>query len=504
MFAGTPDEVEAQIGAAVAAGARNFDGAIDADLPSTKSGSRGGRASSCLASAAAGRRTRDAADDRPHDPRRARRRAALEGRFDVGIDGGADRLRRPRWSARDRGRRACSMHAGCSSSPAAWRRTPTSTSRCTAAGRRRREVWLQSPEGATRAALFGGTTTVVSFAFMDVHVEAQAFDASVAVEHRARIFDARSHTDFAFHPVFTGTPSDRDARHDRRCRRGRHGDLQVLHDRSHDHAVGNPARQRLGSGVACAMRATWRDRDGARRRRRPDQAHGGEAPPRAAYRAAQRSPRAHERRRGDRRPHGRTPRRARGATLYVAHVCGKPALDCDRRAPRRTATHLRRSAAQLHVLLPGRLRRGGRREVSHRDGTRPPEDGRRCGRATRGASLDARARTSTRPRTRSRWPAPTSSPRPAVTSGSRRAASSASLKASTPIGFTLAALRRGLLHEPGASYRHVSAEGDIAEGSDADVVLGTRTSNAKSRCGTCTMKATTARGRAGASAVGRS
>lgn len=33
MFAGTPDEVEAQIRAAIAAGARNFDGAIDADLP---------------------------------------------------------------------------------------------------------------------------------------------------------------------------------------------------------------------------------------------------------------------------------------------------------------------------------------------------------------------------------------------------------------------------------------------------------------------------------------
>jgi 5,10-methylenetetrahydromethanopterin reductase len=33
MFAGTPDEVEAQIRAAMAAGARNFDGAIDADLP---------------------------------------------------------------------------------------------------------------------------------------------------------------------------------------------------------------------------------------------------------------------------------------------------------------------------------------------------------------------------------------------------------------------------------------------------------------------------------------
>jgi 5,10-methylenetetrahydromethanopterin reductase len=33
MLAGTPAEVEAQIGAAVGAGARNFDGAIDADLP---------------------------------------------------------------------------------------------------------------------------------------------------------------------------------------------------------------------------------------------------------------------------------------------------------------------------------------------------------------------------------------------------------------------------------------------------------------------------------------
>jgi 5,10-methylenetetrahydromethanopterin reductase len=33
VFAGTPDEVEEQIRAAMAAGARNFDGAIDADLP---------------------------------------------------------------------------------------------------------------------------------------------------------------------------------------------------------------------------------------------------------------------------------------------------------------------------------------------------------------------------------------------------------------------------------------------------------------------------------------
>jgi dihydropyrimidinase len=71
-----------------------------------------------------------------------------------------------------------------------------------------REEWLQSPEGATRAALFGGTTTVLSFAFMNVHVEAQEFDASLAVEHRRAIFGARSYADFAFHPVLTGTPSD--------------------------------------------------------------------------------------------------------------------------------------------------------------------------------------------------------------------------------------------------------------------------------------------------------
>jgi dihydropyrimidinase len=73
---------------------------------------------------------------------------------------------------------------------------------------RGRDEWLQPPEGATRAALHGGTTTVISFAFMDVHVEQQELDANVAVEHRKEIFSGRSYTDFAFHPVLTGTPSD--------------------------------------------------------------------------------------------------------------------------------------------------------------------------------------------------------------------------------------------------------------------------------------------------------
>jgi dihydropyrimidinase len=71
-----------------------------------------------------------------------------------------------------------------------------------------REEWLQPPEGATRAALFGGTTTVLSFAFMDVHVEQREFDANLAVAHRRQIFESRSFADFAFHPVLTGTPSE--------------------------------------------------------------------------------------------------------------------------------------------------------------------------------------------------------------------------------------------------------------------------------------------------------
>jgi dihydropyrimidinase len=70
------------------------------------------------------------------------------------------------------------------------------------------EVWLQPPEGATRAAIFGGTTTVLSFAFMAVHVTEQEFDARLAVEHRREVFTGRSYADFAFHPVLTGSPSE--------------------------------------------------------------------------------------------------------------------------------------------------------------------------------------------------------------------------------------------------------------------------------------------------------
>jgi dihydropyrimidinase len=71
-----------------------------------------------------------------------------------------------------------------------------------------REVWLQTSEGATRAAIFGGTTTVLSFAFMSVHVTEQEFDANAAVLHRREVFEGHSYADYAFHPVLTGAPSE--------------------------------------------------------------------------------------------------------------------------------------------------------------------------------------------------------------------------------------------------------------------------------------------------------
>ena len=70
-----------------------------------------------------------------------------------------------------------------------------------------REIWLQPPEGATRAAAFGGTTTVLSFAFLDVHVVDRPYDTLEAIEQRRAIFTGRSYVDFAFHPVITGSAS---------------------------------------------------------------------------------------------------------------------------------------------------------------------------------------------------------------------------------------------------------------------------------------------------------
>ncbi len=65
------------------------------------------------------------------------------------------------------------------------------------------EVWLQSPDAATRAAAFGGTTTVASFAFMGVHAR-EEFHPVLAVEDRTNVFSGHSYVDFTFHPALVG------------------------------------------------------------------------------------------------------------------------------------------------------------------------------------------------------------------------------------------------------------------------------------------------------------
>ena len=49
----------------------------------------------------------------------------------------------------------------------------------------------------------------LSFAFMAVHVTRRELDCNLAVEHRREVFSGRSYADFAFHPVLTGSPSER-------------------------------------------------------------------------------------------------------------------------------------------------------------------------------------------------------------------------------------------------------------------------------------------------------
>jgi dihydropyrimidinase len=71
-----------------------------------------------------------------------------------------------------------------------------------------KDVWLQSPEGATRAAVCGGTTTVLSFAFTAVHVAGEPLDVTAAIEERQRVFTGHSFCDYGFHPVLTGAVAE--------------------------------------------------------------------------------------------------------------------------------------------------------------------------------------------------------------------------------------------------------------------------------------------------------
>ncbi len=71
-------------------------------------------------------------------------------------------------------------------------------------------VLTQPPEAGTRAAAFGGVTTVVDFS-SDLRLSPQdtAPDDPIMVQHEARVaqFAGRSHTDFTFHHILSGEVS---------------------------------------------------------------------------------------------------------------------------------------------------------------------------------------------------------------------------------------------------------------------------------------------------------
>src|SRR5499433_1297994 len=69
------------------------------------------------------------------------------------------------------------------------------------------DVMTQPPEAATRAAAFGGVTTVVDFAGdLDRTSSANAPRVPIAehVERRRAVFRGHSYTDFAFHYILAG------------------------------------------------------------------------------------------------------------------------------------------------------------------------------------------------------------------------------------------------------------------------------------------------------------
>ena len=338
-----------------------------------------------------------------------------------------------------------------------------------------REVWLQPPEGATRAAIFGGTTTVVSFAFMDVHVEARELDTAEAVDHRRRIFSGRSYADFAFHPVLTGTPSDAtlaslaDAVADGTATfKFFTTDLTTTQSgiRLDNGSVRALLAECARLGAVAMVHAEDDDlikymeaklkREGRAQLENAHLVHtnvGEELAVRTVARLAEDA----------------------GAALYVAHVCGEPALD---------AVAERRAAGQpvygevLHNCLCFSLEStpARRREVPHRHGS-PPARGLRgaLARARRRPPLDARDRRvhdlargedgrhghrvdARRPR------------------GDRDARSDRLLGGSRQAGLLARGASSRSSRQPGACHRPLPAKGVLAPGSDADVVLWDRMS----------------------------
>ena len=250
VFAGTPDEVEAQIRAAMEAGAPNFDGAIDADLPEHESRISTMGEVVLPRYRTTGRRARD----RPAVRGRPRRHAVRGGRARDRDRRREDRLRRTAGRGRGRGGRTIDAPAS-SCSPAGSSRTRTSTSRCTRAGRRARRngcnprkarLVPRSSAGrrpSSRSPSWTSTSSSRSSTRTSRSTPQQIFGGRCL--HRLRLPSGADR-----HSVGRGD------RLDRRRRRRRDGHHQVLHHRP-DHDPGrDPARQRLGARALLARMRT--------------------------------------------------------------------------------------------------------------------------------------------------------------------------------------------------------------------------------------------------------
>ena len=122
------------------------------------------------------------------------------------------------------------------------------------------DVMTQPPEAATRAAAFGGVTTVIDFAG-DLELEPAPRPRRGADRRRTSSGDApcsaaTRYTDFAFHYILAGEVAPQTDRRDRRGHPGGRRELQDLHDVPPDPRAVRPPVEHLRRGGASTA-ASW-------------------------------------------------------------------------------------------------------------------------------------------------------------------------------------------------------------------------------------------------------
>ena len=120
---------------------------------------------------------------------------------DIGVAGGKiAAIGAPGSLAADRRRPQRSMLPGRSSFPAASTRTSIAACRSSAPGQQRADLLSAPPEQVSRAALHGGTTTLLDFALCPPDVPLQE-----SIEARQREWAGACYCDFGFHLMLRGS-----------------------------------------------------------------------------------------------------------------------------------------------------------------------------------------------------------------------------------------------------------------------------------------------------------